>query len=144
MADDDQQLREILRDAKNIAVVGIKGDESADAYKVPKYLQEHGVNIIPVNPKVDRILGRPAFASLADVDVPVDLVNLFRAPENIPEHVNEILAMKKLPKVVWMQLGIYNGQAASELRAAGIQVIQDRCIMVDHRRLVGDDTSLHA
>lgn len=141
MADDDQQLREILRDAKTIAVVGIKDDESEDAYRVPKYLQEHGVDIVPVNPKIDSILGEKSFDRLADVDVPVDLVNLFRAPENIPEHVSEILAMAMKPKAVWMQLGIYHGQAASELRAAGIKVIQDRCIMVDHRRLLGASTA---
>lgn len=136
MADDDQQLRDILRDAKTIAVVGNKDDESEDAYKVPKYLQEHGIDIIPVNPKIGNILGQKSYERLADVDVPVDLVNLFRAPENIPEHVSEILAMAIKPKAVWMQLGIYHGQATSELRASGIQVIQDRCIMVDHRRLL--------
>lgn len=136
VADEDQALREILLDAKTIAVVGIKEDESEDAFKVPKYLQEHGVHIVPVNPKIENILGEKSFASLTDVDTQIDLVNLFRAPENIPEHVSEILAMEPPPKAVWMQLGIYHGQAASELRAAGIQVIQDRCIMVDHRRLL--------
>ena len=133
MADQDQQLREILLDAKTIAVVGIKDDESQDAFRVPKYLQENGVYFVPMNPKVDSILGERSFARLADVD----LVNPFRAPENIPGHVSEALAMGKPSKAVWMQLGIYHGQAASELRTAGITVIKDRCIMVDPRHLAG-------
>jgi hypothetical protein len=86
-----------------------------------------------VDPKVDSILGERSFARLADVD----LVNRFRAPENIPGHVSEALAMGKPSKAVWMQLGIYHGQAANGLRAAGITVIQDRYIMVDHRHLTG-------
>lgn len=140
MADADQELREILESASTMAIVGIKEERNEDAYRVPKYLQDNGVQIVPVNPKLDSILGEKSYASLTDIDTKVDLVNLFRAPENIPKHVAEILAMKTPPKVVWMQLGIYHGQAAAELRAVGIQVIQDRCIMVDHRRLVGDAT----
>ena len=140
MADADQELREILESASTMAIVGIKEEQNEDAYRVPKYLQDNGIQIVPVNPKLDSILGEKSYASLTDIDTKVDLVNLFRAPENIPEHVAEILAMKTPPKVVWMQLGIYHGQAATELRAAEIQVIQDRCIMVDHRRLLGDST----
>ena len=133
MADEDQQLREILLDSKTIPVVRIKDDESQDAFQVPKYLQENGVDFVPVNPKVDSTLGERSFARLADVD----LVNPFRAPENIPGHVSETLAMGKPAKAVWMQLGIYHGQAASALCAARITVIQDRYIMVDHRHLSG-------
>ena len=133
MADKDQQLREILLDAKTIAVVGIKDDESQDAFRVPKYLQENGVYFVPMNPKVDSILGERSFAPLADVD----LVNRFRAPENIPGHVSEALAMGKPSKAVWMQLEIYHGQAANGLRAAGIAVIQDPYIMLDPRHLTG-------
>ncbi len=140
MADDDQQLREILRDARTIAVVGAKADESEDAYRIPEYMQAQGARIIPVNPKADSILGEKAYESLASVEVPIDLVNLFRAPENIPGHVREILALPTPPKAVWMQLGIYHGPAAAQLRAAGIAVVQDRCIMVDHMRLLGNET----
>ncbi len=135
--DDDKQLREILENAKTIAVVGIKSNEAEDAYRVPLYMQQHGARIIPINPKLDTILGEKAYATLRDVEEPIDLVNLFRAPENLPEHVREILDLDPLPRAVWMQLGIYHGQAAAELRAAGIEVVQDRCIMVDHRRLLG-------
>ncbi len=133
MADEDQQLREILLDSKPIAVVGIKDDESQDTFRVPKYLQENGVDSDPVNPKVDNILGERSFARLADVD----LVNRFRAPENIPGHVSEALAVGKPSKAVWMRLGIYHGQAANGLRAAGIAVIRDPYIMVDPRHLTG-------
>jgi hypothetical protein len=136
--DDDKKLREILEESKTIAVVGVKSDESEDAYRVPLYMQEHGARIIPVNPKIDSILGEQAHPSLRNVKEPIDLVNLFRAPENIPDHVREILALDPLPKAVWMQLGIHHGKAAAALRAAGIDVVQDRCIMVDHRRLVGE------
>ena len=133
MADQDQQLREILLDSKPIAVVGIKDDASQDTFRVPKYLQENGVDFDPVNPKVDSILGERSFAPLADVD----LVNRFRAPENIPGHVSEALAMGKPSKAVWMQREIYHGQPANGLRAAGIAVIQDPYIMLDPRHLTG-------
>ncbi len=136
--DDDKKLHEILEKSRTIAVVGIKSDETEDAYRVPLYMQEHGARIVPVNPKLDTILGETVYPSLRDVSEPIDLVNLFRAPENIPNHVREILDLDPLPKAVWMQLGIYHGQAAAELRAAGIDVVQDRCIMVDHRRLLGE------
>jgi predicted CoA-binding protein len=139
MADDDEELREVLRSARTIAIVGIKEDESEDAYRVPKYMQAQGARIIPVNPQVADILGEKAYDRL--VDVPIDLVNLFRAPENIPEHAREILALPTRPKADWMQLGIYHGAAAAELRAEGITVIQDRCIMVEHRRLLGSQAS---
>ncbi len=139
--DDDSELLEILQSSKTIAVVGIKDRESEDAYRIPEYMQSNGWKIVPINPSVDSVLGETAFDCLADVECPIDLVNLFRAPEHIPKHVEEILALKPLPKAVWMQLGIYHGKAASELRAAGIAVVQDRCIMVEHRRLIDSQVS---
>jgi predicted CoA-binding protein len=132
----DGELRELLASTRTIAVVGIKADESEDAFRVPAYLQQRGYRIVPVNPKLERVLGERAHRSLADVDVPVDLVNLFRAPDHIPAHVDEILGMQPRPKAVWMQLGIVHGSSAARLRGAGIQVVQDRCIMVEHRRLL--------
>ena len=140
MADDDLELTEVLRRAKTIAIIGIKEDESADAHRIPKYMQAHGARIIPVNPQIGEILGERAYECLADVEFPIDLVNLFRAPENISEHAREILALSTRPRAVWMQLGIYHGAAAAELRAEGITVIQDRCIMVEHRRLLGNES----
>lgn len=137
MNETEAELREILRDASTIAVVGIKDLEIEDAYRVPQYMQLHGYRVVPVNPKLDRVLGQRAFKSLREVDEPVDLVNLFRASDHIPAHVDEILAMSPRPKAVWLQLGIQNGAAAARLREAGIAVVQDRCIMVEHRRLLG-------
>lgn len=139
MADEDPLLREILLDAKTIAVAGINDDESEDAFRVPTYLQENGVNIVPVKPKIKGLFGKRSFGRLADVnfDVDVDVVNLFRPPENTSGRGSEILGMKKPPKTVWMKLGIFHGQVASERRGAGITLIQDRRIMADHRRLVG-------
>ncbi len=133
--DSDNDLRDLLAASRTIAVVGIKNDESEDAYRVPLYMQRHGHRILPVNPKLDRSLGERATGSLGEIDVPVDLVNLFRAPDHIPAHVDEILAMQPRPRAVWMQLGIVHGASAARLRAEGIQVVQDRCIMVEHRRL---------
>jgi predicted CoA-binding protein len=132
----DEALRELLDQSHTIAVLGMKDAEHEDAFRVPRYMQEHGHRILPVNPKLSRVLGEPAFPSLAEIDEPIDLVNIFRAPEHIPAHVDEILVLTPPPKAVWMQLGIVHGGAAARLRAAGIEVVQDRCIMVDHRRLM--------
>jgi predicted CoA-binding protein len=133
----DRELQELLSRVRTIAVVGIKDREGEDAYRVPLYLQQHGYRILPVNPGLESGLGEPCVARVADLTEAVDLVDLFRAIDHIPGHAEEILAMKPLPKAVWMQLGILHGAAAASLRAAGIQVIQDRCIMVEHRRLLG-------
>ena len=136
MAETDSELQDILEQAHSVAVVGIKDLESEDAYRIPQYMQAHGYRIVPVNPKLDGVLGQRAYATLEDVDEPVDIVNLFRAAEHIPGHVDEILAMDPKPKAVWMQLGIHHGAAAARIRAAGIAVVQDKCIMVEHRRLL--------
>ena len=133
----EDELREALQETKRIVVVGIKDASSEDAYRVPEYLQQHGYEIVPVNPKLETVLGERAHQSLETVTGPVGIVNLFRAADHIPGHVDEILAMDPLPRTVWMQLGIVHGPAAARLRAAGIRVVQDRCIMVDHRRLLG-------
>ena len=134
----DDEIRALLESAENIAVVGIKEQPTEDAFRVPDYMQKAGYRILPVNPKLDSVLGRPCRAELADVDADVDIVNLFRASGNIPDHVDQILALDPLPRAVWMQLGIHHGPSAQRLREAGILVIQDRCIMVDHRRLLGE------
>ncbi len=136
----DENLKALLESARTVAVVGIKDRENEDAFRIPQYLQRAGYRIVPVNPKLATVLQEPCKASLALVDRPVDIVNLFRASEHVPAHVDEILAMKPLPRAVWMQLGIHHGPSAQRLRDAGIEVVQDRCIMVDHRRLIGAHT----
>ncbi len=135
----DAKLTRLLEAARTIAVVGIKDGENEDAFRVPLYMQRAGYRILPVNPKLDRVLGETCHASLTEIDRPIDIVNLFRASEHIPGHVDEILALDPRPAAVWMQLGIHHGPSARRLRDAGIDVVQDRCIMVDHRRLLGAD-----
>jgi predicted CoA-binding protein len=135
----DAELTEILKESRTVAVVGIKQGKSEDAYRIPKYMQEHGYTIVPINPKLDHVLGEKVRASLrelSDSNLEIDVVNLFRASEHLSAHVDEILEMSPRPKTVWMQLGIHHGASATRLRAAGIKVVQDRCIMVDHRRLL--------
>jgi predicted CoA-binding protein len=133
----DDELRRLLAGTRTIAVVGIKAGAEDDAYRVPAYLQHQGYRIVPVSPKLDRVLGEGVSASLRDVREPVDLVDVFRAPQHVPAHVDEILAMSPRPRAVWLQLGIRHDDAARRLEEAGIAVVQDRCIMVDHRRLLG-------
>ena len=134
----DTLLSRILRDARTIAVVGMKNDLDEDACRIPTYMAEHGYAIVPVNPKLEQARGEKAYPDLHSVSgagVAVELVNVFRASENVEGHVDDILSMQPLPKAVWLQLGIHHGPSARRLREAGIDVIQDRCIMVDHRRL---------
>jgi len=137
VTENNGEVTEILSSAHTIAVLGIKGSETSDAYRIPQYMQRQGYRLLPVNPKFETVLGEPCVPSLADLDESVDIVNIFRAIDHIPGHVEEILAMTPRPKAVWMQLGILHGAGAASLRAAGIKVVQDRCIMVDHRRLLG-------
>ena len=134
MIEDEARLHALLRQIRTIAVVGIKSGGEDDAYRVPRYMQEHGYRILPVNPRLDAVLGEPCCPGLAQLPEPPDLVNLFRASTHIPGHVDEILALPERPRGVWMQLGIRHDAAARRLTDAGIAVVQDRCIMVDHRR----------
>ena len=139
-AESDGELLALLGATTTIAVVGMKEGEDEDAFRVPRYMQAAGYRVLPVNPKLDRVLGERAAASLAELAArgeTLDLVNLFRAADHVPAHVDEILALEPRPKAVWMQLGIVHGESAARLRAAGIDVIQDRCLMVEHRRLLG-------
>jgi uncharacterized protein len=134
---DEKAIAELLRGAKRIAVLGIKTEEQKDqpAFYVPAYLHEAGVEILPVPvyfPDATEILGRPVYRRVADVPGPIDIVDVFRRSADVPPHVEDLLAAK--PKAVWLQLGIRNDQVAERLSAAGILVVQDRCLMVDHRR----------
>jgi hypothetical protein len=133
----DDELRELLAELRSVAVVGIKAGDRDDAFRVPRYMQAHGYRIIPVSPKLERVLGEPAVPSVAEIPGPVDLVNLFRDSRHVPGHVDEILALSTLPRAVWMQLGIRHDAAARRLAEAGVAVVQDRCLMVEHGRLLG-------
>jgi len=133
----DTRLREILSGSPTIAVLGIHHEPEKAAFYVPEYLHDEGYRILGVNPQfVGReIFGEKVLATLAEIKEPVDIVDVFRRSELIPEHVEDILAMKPRPKVVWMQLGIKNEDSAKVLEAAGITVIQNRCTLADHQRL---------
>jgi len=137
LINDSTQIRELLAQTKTIAVLGIKTEDQSNqpAFYVPKYMQHAGFKIIPVPvyyPEVTEILGETVYRSLSDIPTDVDMVNVFRRPQDIPPHVDDIIAKK--PKSVWLQLGIYHDEAARQLAQAGIKVVQDRCLMVDHRR----------
>lgn len=138
LLEEDDEIRAVLPALKRIAVLGIKTEAQAGepAFYVARYLVNAGLDVIPVPvyyPEVTSILGRPVYRKLVDIPGPVDMVNVFRRPKDIPAHVDDILAIK--PKAVWMQLGIRHEEAAQTFAKAGIKVIQDRCLMVDHRRL---------
>ncbi|NNL65077.1 MAG: CoA-binding protein [Myxococcales bacterium] len=132
----DEAMRELLLATREIAVLGIKADPAEDAYRVAAYLQATGHRILPVNPKLATVLGEPCVPGLASLEAPVDLIDVFRAPRHLPAHVDEILSLPTPPRAVWFQLGIRDDASAARLEAAGISVVQDRCLMVEHRRLL--------
>ena len=121
-----EEAAEILKSARTVAVLGMKGDEDAmaPAHGVPMYLAAHGYKVTPVNPKLARDGYPGAVASLGDLPAAPDLVQVFRGSDQVAKHVDELLALK--PKAVWLQLGIRNDEAAARLREAGIRVVQDR------------------
>jgi predicted CoA-binding protein len=129
-------IRELLENTRRIAVLGIKCESDRPAYFVPEYVKEAGYEIVPVPvyyPDCTEILGQKVYRKIADVPGEIDLVNVFRRPEHIPPHVDDIIAKK--PKAVWFQSGIRNDAAAERLARAGIRVVQDRCLMVELRRI---------
>jgi predicted CoA-binding protein len=126
-------LRQIYADTKTIAVVGASNDESKDANSVPRYLQRQGFRIVPVNPRGGEILGERAYASLSEVDVPVDVVDVFRPSDETPGIVREAVAIGA--KVLWLQLGIESEEAEEIARNGGLKTVMDMCMRVTHRRL---------
>ena len=136
--EDTNSIQQVIRDTKTIAVLGIKPESHADqaAHYVPAHMAAAGYEIIPVPvyyPDVTQILGKKVYRKLTDIGRPIDMVNVFRRPDDIPPHVDDIIAAK--PKSVWFQLGIRNDDAARKLAEAGIKVIQDRCLMVEEGRM---------
>ena len=132
------QIAALLRETKRVAVLGIKTEAQAGqpAFYVPEYLHTAGLDVVPVPvyyPEVTEILGKPVHRRLADVPGEIDMVNVFRRSQDVPQHLDDILAAK--PKSVWMQSGIRNDAVARRLAEEGIRVVQDRCLMVEHRRL---------
>ena len=130
----DKDIRELLTTAHTIAVVGLSNNPSRASYGVSRYMQREGYTIIPVNPGLKEALGARAYPDLHSIPGPVDIVNIFRRPEFVPDIVEAAIAIKA--KAVWMQLGIAHDAAARRATEAGLQVIMDQCIMIEHSRLV--------
>jgi predicted CoA-binding protein len=131
----DDEIIEILRLPKTIAVVGISDKPDRDSYMVAWYLQNQVYRVIPVNPLLERVLNRPCYGSLREIPERVDIVDIFRRSEAVPEIVDEAIAIGA--KVIWMQLGVVNEAAGKKAEQAGLKVVMNRCIMVDHGRLLG-------
>ena len=131
-----EQIQQILENTRRIAVLGMKPDASQPAYYVPEYADKAGYDVIPVPvyyPELTEMMGKKVYRKLVDIPGDIDMVDVFRRPRDIPQHIDDIIAKK--PKTVWFQLGIRNEEAAERLAKAGIDVIQDHCLLVEIRRI---------
>lgn len=137
MLHSDQELTGLLSEVKTIAIVGAVDKPGRPVDRIGRYLMEHGFKVIPVHPKRKDVWGLPTYSSLLEIPEPVDLVNLFRRAEFCPDHARETLQLSPLPKALWMQSGIVSDEARMILKDVPVRVIEDRCIMVDHRNLLG-------
>ena len=131
----DQMMKDILVSAKTIASVGLSSNQQKESFWIASYLKDQGYRIIPVNPTADEILGEKAYPDLSSIPEQVDVVQVFRRPEDVPPVVEE--AIKIGAKAVWMQEGIVHEEAAQKAREAGLQVVMDACMRATHRRLIG-------
>ncbi len=130
----NEGIKNLLKDTKRIAVIGIKIETFQPAYYVPSYMKNAGFEIVPVPvyyPEATEILGEKVYRNLTDIPGEIDLVNIFRRSNDVSKHTEDILAKK--PKAVWMQSGIQNDEVAETLAKAGIKIVQDLCLMVEHR-----------
>lgn len=132
----DKTMKEILLSAKTIATVGLSSNPEKESYGVAQYLKSRGYHVIPVNPTASEILGEKSYPDLESIPETIDVVQVFRKPEDVPPVVDG--AIKAGAKVVWMQEGITNEESAQKARAAGLQVIMDACMRETHKRLIGD------
>ena len=132
---DDQVMKDILLSAKTIASVGLSSNQQKESYGIVAYLKEQGYHIIPINPTANEIMGEKSYPDLESVPEKIDVVQIFRRPEDVPPVVDS--AIKAGARVVWMQEGIVNEEAAQKAREAGLQVVMDACMRMTHRRLIG-------
>jgi uncharacterized protein len=135
MADDIAALRRILRSSRTIAVVGLSAEWHRPSFFAAKYMQEHGYRIIPVNPRYAEVLGERCHANLTTIEVPVDIVDVFRRTEDVMPIAEQAIAIKA--KCLWQQIGVKNEAAAALAAAAGLDVVMDRCVKIEHARLFG-------
>ena len=135
----DTDLRRVLQGAKTIAVLGAHHDAARPAHYVPDYLHSQGYRVLPVNAAAvgKTLWGEAVRGSLTELKEPVDIVDVFRRADKLDDHLPEILGMEPRPKLVWLQQGIRNDAFATKLEAEGIEVVQDRCTLAEHRRLLG-------
>src|SRR5205085_6877414 len=132
----DSEIKEFYK-LKNIAVVGMSKNEEKPSHFVPKYLIEHGYNVIPINPTITEVFGKKSYPSIADVQEKIDIVDVFRRSEDVPAVVDDAIKKKDGIKVIWMQQGIYNEEAEKKAKENGIDVVYNRCMMAEHKRLLG-------
>lgn len=136
MSEEEKKLiKEILKNSKTIAIVGLSPDEEKDSNKVARYLMSVGYEIVPVYPKEETILGQKVFRSLANIDRQVDVVDIFRKADALGAVVDE--ALKINPKLIWGQIGCYDNNAEAKAKEAGVPIVTHRCLMVEHRKLFG-------
>jgi len=128
----DEQIREILS-LKKVAVVGMSKNSSKAAHYVPKYLSDNGYDITPINPTADEILGKKCYSAISEVDGEIDIIDVFRPSDQVLPIIEE--AIKKKPKVIWLQEGIHNSEAEDLAKKAGIKVVFNRCMLAEHQRL---------
>lgn len=137
-----EEIKSVLESYRTVAVVGLSRNPSKASYQVARYLQAVGYRVIPVNPFVDQVLGETSYNSLLDVPETIEIVDIFRPSEEVPSIVEEAIKLKNRlgnPKVIWMQLGIVNEEAAKRAKEAGFKVVMDRCMMMEHKRLSMED-----
>jgi predicted CoA-binding protein len=132
---DIQTLRRILKENHTLAVVGLSANWYRPSYFAAKYMMDHGYRVIPVNPEYTEVLGQRCYPGLRAISEKVDIVDCFRRPEDIPPLIDDAIAIGA--RVLWMQLGIVNHDAAARARAAGLDVVMDRCVKIEHARLFG-------
>ena len=131
----DEQLRAILANYRNVAVVGLSPDPDRPSNRVAQYLLENGYNVIPINPVVDEVLGLRSYPSLEDVPDPIEIVDVFRRSEHVPDIARAAVAIGA--KALWTQLGVMSEEGAEIAASAGLEVVMDRCALIEHRRLIG-------
>ena len=135
MADDIATLRRILRTSRTIAIVGLSAEWHRPSFFAAKYLQEHGYRVVPVNPRYDKILGERCHPTLTTIEIPVDIVDVFRRTEDVMSIAEEAIAIGA--KCLWQQIGVKNEAAAALAASAGLEVVMNRCVKIEHGRLFG-------
>ena len=128
-----EEIFDILKKHKRVAVIGMSKNPEKDAYSIPEFLIKNGYEVVPVNPTADEILGKKAYKRLGDVPGDVDIVNVFRPSEDVPNYVQDVI--QKKPQVFWEQLGIHNVEAEEKIAEKGIRIVYDRCMMQEFRKM---------